>query len=539
MLHTWFALGMVSSFGASFEVEALRASGYVAVSEAQEELARAISFASTLEPIVPEYERGRLLLEELHRRSLFKTYDPRATTLLELLRTGRYNCVSSAILFNLAAHRAGLKTRAELQPTHARSQVQVDGRWVLVETTSPIGFDPDSEELARITASVAGQDGALVQRGGEVTEDLGLVAALWANLGTLALQRGDHDRAERFFRESELRAPSPSMRLSLANQRAALLIQIGVDRIRAGNPREGLRAMDLVLGLDGLAPSLESVFIHNYEAATQRWLATRTDEEVETFLGRLNRALPTALESSIRVHAHLRQAQLRVEASDWAGAVSAFQAAHRSLNGAPSAAARQSLAGARKPWSQALTMMGELDRGLSRLGPSKPDRLHLFMLSGSLALEEGRFEEAARIYRRCLTESPDYPPCRHNRVVALQRRARIDLDRGRCDAAAPYLEQLNELAPELAAQAAYLCHSRLASSAFDRKDYFAAMENLVRASETGHEPARTQQNAEAILQTWARDASRSGACAEVKSAARRWVKAHHRNRPPSLGPCDP
>jgi tetratricopeptide (TPR) repeat protein len=88
-------------------------------------------------------ERAEGLLRMLHRR-VFRQYDERQTRLDELLAAGRFNCVSSAVLYGLLARCLGLEFRAVQTADHAFIRVLAGAQGWDVETTNPYGFDPGS-----------------------------------------------------------------------------------------------------------------------------------------------------------------------------------------------------------------------------------------------------------------------------------------------------------------------------------------------------------------------------------------------------------
>ncbi len=88
-------------------------------------------------------ERAERLLEMLHRR-VFRQYDEWQTRLDDLLDTGRFNCVSSAVLYGLLARSLGLEFRAVQTADHAFIRVLSGAQGWDVETTNPYGFDPGS-----------------------------------------------------------------------------------------------------------------------------------------------------------------------------------------------------------------------------------------------------------------------------------------------------------------------------------------------------------------------------------------------------------
>ena len=96
-----------------------------------------------------ERERGAELLRRMHRhflnadqRAPLAGYDADQSRLSELLRSGIYNCISSALLYLVLAEAAGLSSAGVIMPSHAYVQITLpDGHVADVETTATDGFD--------------------------------------------------------------------------------------------------------------------------------------------------------------------------------------------------------------------------------------------------------------------------------------------------------------------------------------------------------------------------------------------------------------
>jgi tetratricopeptide (TPR) repeat protein len=86
-------------------------------------------------------ERGEYIMEFMHRRYL-KTYSAYQTLLDEIFASGRYNCVSSAVLYTILASSVGLEVRGILTRDHAFVTINTGTELIDVETTNPYGFDP-------------------------------------------------------------------------------------------------------------------------------------------------------------------------------------------------------------------------------------------------------------------------------------------------------------------------------------------------------------------------------------------------------------
>lgn len=101
-----------------------------------------------------QHERGTQLLSRMHRhflhadeRSPLAGYNADQSQLSELLRSGVYNCISSALLYLVLAEQAGLVSAGVIMPSHAYVQITLpDGRVVEVETTAANGFDVVRDE---------------------------------------------------------------------------------------------------------------------------------------------------------------------------------------------------------------------------------------------------------------------------------------------------------------------------------------------------------------------------------------------------------
>jgi tetratricopeptide (TPR) repeat protein len=89
--------------------------------------------------------KAESILTFLHRDTL-KAYREDATTVDGILDSGLYNCVSSAVLYALAAKSLGIETWGVRTSDHAFCSVLVDAKRIDVETTNPYGFDPGNKK---------------------------------------------------------------------------------------------------------------------------------------------------------------------------------------------------------------------------------------------------------------------------------------------------------------------------------------------------------------------------------------------------------
>src|SRR5436190_15042481 len=80
--------------------------------------------------------KAKKLLRFLHAGPMKGGYAAGQTKLSVILRTGKFNCVSSAVLFNALASDLGMTVDAVRKPNHVYSRVRVNGKWLTVETTN-------------------------------------------------------------------------------------------------------------------------------------------------------------------------------------------------------------------------------------------------------------------------------------------------------------------------------------------------------------------------------------------------------------------
>lgn len=86
-------------------------------------------------------QRLEAVFRYLHQEILTGDYRLEATSPLEPLTRGRYNCVSATVWFCTLAERLGLEAEPLQSPTHAYCRVDCQGQAVIVEATCAEWFD--------------------------------------------------------------------------------------------------------------------------------------------------------------------------------------------------------------------------------------------------------------------------------------------------------------------------------------------------------------------------------------------------------------
>ena len=100
-------------------------------------------------------ERAEFILGFMHK-NLLKSYSHNQTRIGTLLSNGRFNCVSSAVLYMVLCRSAGLFVRGVMTKDHAFTILHIGESDIDVETTNPYGFDPGnrkefSDHFGRVT----------------------------------------------------------------------------------------------------------------------------------------------------------------------------------------------------------------------------------------------------------------------------------------------------------------------------------------------------------------------------------------------------
>jgi tetratricopeptide (TPR) repeat protein len=98
-------------------------------------------------PDLPDTDKDRAeyILKFMHK-NILKSYSLYQTKIDVMLSTGRYNCVSSAVLYMILCQSAGIHTDGVMTKDHAFITIPMDGSNIDVETTNAYGFDPGNRK---------------------------------------------------------------------------------------------------------------------------------------------------------------------------------------------------------------------------------------------------------------------------------------------------------------------------------------------------------------------------------------------------------
>jgi len=103
------------------------------------------SLNSAITPNLSDKEKADFILNYMHN-NILKSYYLYQTRLDTIFTNGRFNCVSSAVLYVILCKSAGINTSGVMTKDHAFAIVHINGQNFDVETTNPYGFDPGNRK---------------------------------------------------------------------------------------------------------------------------------------------------------------------------------------------------------------------------------------------------------------------------------------------------------------------------------------------------------------------------------------------------------
>ncbi len=140
---------------------------------------------------VAESLLSREIFLQMHKKIL-KTYDESETTLEAVIGSGRYNCLSSTLMYNSLLEDFGIKGSGVILPSHAYTMLEIGGREIDVENTSPYGYDIGTnmeaqENFKKLTGFSYSHDPEIT----EVVGKRGLLAYTYANMSYFDFKKGN------------------------------------------------------------------------------------------------------------------------------------------------------------------------------------------------------------------------------------------------------------------------------------------------------------------------------------------------------------
>jgi len=133
--YTWLELAEIS----------LWASGDTSASNLEKIRQTVIALNNSRDLPASKKEKAEYILTYLHR-NILRTYSLNQARVDTIFTNGRYNCVSSAVLYMILCKAAGIEVSGVLTRVHAFVTVHIDGEDIDVETTNRYGFNPGNKK---------------------------------------------------------------------------------------------------------------------------------------------------------------------------------------------------------------------------------------------------------------------------------------------------------------------------------------------------------------------------------------------------------
>jgi tetratricopeptide (TPR) repeat protein len=215
-------------------------------------------------------DRAAAIHDFLHERAFTGGFREASTSLVETFEHGRFNCISSVILFLAVAQRFDLAAHGVEIPAHAYAIVDAEqGPDIVVQTTCKAWFAAAEEELQqallRRTLGDAAATAVARSTSGRRLGDIGLLAVVYYNRGV------DHLEAGRFADAAA--ANRTAIRLDPSNSaaRANLLATVNNWSLELGRRGDLVEAVRLLEEGLSVAPDY-ALFHENLVALHQQRL---------------------------------------------------------------------------------------------------------------------------------------------------------------------------------------------------------------------------------------------------------------------------
>lgn len=473
-------------------------------------------------------KRGHVLLSGLHD-TLLRTYQANATDLTGVVERGEFNCVSSAVLFIVAADGILDEPRAVVSSIHAFARVTVAGKPVDVEATLREGFAPDraviftpdvQRRLRLLTEKGAPADVVLQARNAAELPAGALVAAMYTNRAVDLLQEGNAAAAAVALDRALALSHGPQ-KARVAGWRSALLNNAALQLMEQ---KRTLEAVDLlVMALTDAAPDRVGPVKANLSTAWTRLADEQLDRgEPSAALVSAQAALDVepgnvaAAQRKVRAAAELARQQgdtttcsaLVADAQAECLAAASTGLLHKGNTDAALAVARRARGASKDNFNARAALFNAVQRGAhaqataghcveaealwkeseAMVGMPAPrqslaERAGACWFNVAVGLhKEGRFAESVRALERSLRYRPSDKAARGALATSAFNEAVPHVNAGRCDQARPWIARAlkwDATAQERRRELLVACAQHAAAAAWDRKD-FAAAEAAVR-----------------------------------------------------------
>jgi tetratricopeptide (TPR) repeat protein len=415
---------------ASFAEACLIASGVTDTAKRKEYLAKLDAIEAdvrrAVEGATTAREKAGRLLKYLHEGPMKGGYESKQTDLHTILDTGKFNCVSSAVLFNVIGRRMGLDLSAVEVPQHVFSLLRDRGQAIDVETTSPIGVDPKGVKTPKGSTPADRYAGKRREVG-----ELGLAAVIAYNHGVGMLEgKQYHEAMMASLRALCLDPTSPS---AAQNTRAAF-VKWELELDHAGRFEEALVVLAAGLELD----PKESALVNNHKLLWHRYAQSRmktgkVDEALE-IMRRAAKAVPSEDYETKQAFLFIEPAQDLSKAGKWDEALKLYNEALGKVDKKAAVKIRDARTGLFLNRSVAAIEKGEFETALgilkdgAKLEPKdsriKNNMTVVYDRWANGYAEKGDWARAIEVYEKALSQLPGDSHLKNNLAYCKQEQSK-------------------------------------------------------------------------------------------------------------------
>lgn len=348
-------------------------------------------------------ESAERLLKYLHSGPMSKGYEAHQTDLHTVLDTGKFNCVSSAALYNVIGRRMGLELRAVEIPEHVFSVLCDGDKRIDIETTNAEGFDP-----ARKEKSIKERHAGHRREVGEA----GLASIVAYNHGVeLSRAKQFHEAALANVRALALDSTNPSA----AHNAMADITNWPLELVKVGEYENAIAVLTVARELspkDAALKTNERVVWSNYAAS--RVTAGKPDEAV-TILRRAAKAVTSADFEIQQAYLFARPADELMNAGRWDDALKMIDSGLKIVDPKAHKELREYRVGLFLRWAAAEENKGQFESALAILKRATGEEKDSRIKNNTLAtydswahgyMKSGDWAEAIRVYERGLAQLP-------------------------------------------------------------------------------------------------------------------------------------
>jgi tetratricopeptide (TPR) repeat protein len=374
-------------------------------------------------------EKGERLLKSLHAGPMAKGYESEQTDLHVVLDDGTFNCVSSAVLYNVIGRRLGLDVVAVEVPEHVFSVLCDGDRQIDVETTNALGFDPARDKRTKPDGSAYIAEKHANDRR-EVGE-AGLAAIIAYNHGVTLAKENRHAEALRVnFLALALDRDNPGA----AKNALADLTNWPLELCEADKFEEALAV--ITVGLE-LAPK-HAALTNNHKAVWHNYAESLAkagkDGEALAVLRRAAKAVPGGDFETAQAFLYIKPGQELADAGKWDEALKLYEVGLGKVDPKAKKKLTDARAGVFFRWAEGHDEKGEFEKALDVLrrgraldpkdGRFRNNMLAVYDAWADTHIKRQDWAEAIRVYEGGLIEFPGDGHLKDNLAYCKQEMAK-------------------------------------------------------------------------------------------------------------------